>query len=140
MGLGGFGKDGSGTSGYGYGRDGGALRGPKTHVPHIVAMPADIHGSLSKEVIRRVIHRHLPEVRACYEQRLNARPDLEGRLAVQFVIIGTGIVQVAATKTSDLHDPIVEQCVVNAVRRWIFPQPEGGGVVKVTYPFVMQQM
>jgi hypothetical protein len=28
--------------------------------------------------------------------------------------------------------------VANAVRRWQFPSPEGGGVVTVNYPFNLQ--
>jgi hypothetical protein len=29
----------------------------------------------------------------------------------------------------------VENCVVQAVRRWEFPKPLGGGIVIVSYPF-----
>jgi hypothetical protein len=32
----------------------------------------------------------------------------------------------------------VESCVVQAVRRWPFPRPEGGGLVIVSYPFNFQ--
>jgi hypothetical protein len=28
-----------------------------------------------------------------------------------------------------------ESCVVQAVRRWEFPKPAGGGIVIVSYPF-----
>jgi hypothetical protein len=29
----------------------------------------------------------------------------------------------------------VESCIVAATRRWAFPQPRGGGLVTVSYPF-----
>jgi hypothetical protein len=29
----------------------------------------------------------------------------------------------------------VDACVVEAIRRWEFPKPDGGGVAIVTYPF-----
>jgi hypothetical protein len=31
----------------------------------------------------------------------------------------------------------VENCIVQAVRRWEFPKPLGGGIVIVSYPFVL---
>ena len=34
----------------------------------------------------------------------------------------------------------VGACIARAVRRWKFPPPEGGGIVVVTYPFVLQQV
>ena len=48
-------------------------------------------------------------------------------------------VQTAALAASTISNGKVEQCVVEAVRRWTFPSPEGGGIVVVTYPFVLEQ-
>ena len=31
----------------------------------------------------------------------------------------------------------VESCIANAVRRWSFPQPDGGMPVGVNYPFLL---
>ena len=42
-----------------------------------------------------------------------------------------------AVASSTLGDPQVENCIAQAVRRWTFPQPEGGGIVIVTYPFML---
>ena len=108
-------------------------------MPHIRSGKADVRGSLSKEVIRRIIHRHINEVRFCYEQELNQRPDLQGRVSIKFIISPTGAVQTAAKADSSLGNAKVEGCIVNAVRRWVFPSPEGGGIVVVTYPFVLEQ-
>ena len=91
---------------------------------------------LSRELIRRTVQRHLAEVRHCYEQRLIARPDLEGRVSVQFVIAPNGSVQsaVADAARSDLGDAQTSTCVSNAVSRWSFTASEG--VTMVSYPFV----
>lgn len=143
VGSGGIGTVGWGAGGVGsgYGSGAGDFGDRRPRVPRATGGgKVDIHGSLAKEVIRRVIQRHLPEVRACYQQRLNARPDLQGRLAVKFMIDPTGLVRVAAKESSDLNDAETDQCIVSAVKRWTFPQPEGGGVVMVTYPFVLTQM
>jgi TonB family protein len=142
IGLGNIGTIGHGAgggTGSGYGSGAGGFRGRDAKVPRIRSGQADVHGSLSKEVIRRIIGRHINEVRFCYEQELNARPDLQGRVAVKFIISPTGAVQTAAVDNSDLGNPKAEQCIAQAVRRWTFPAPEGGGIVVVTYPFVLSQ-
>ena len=136
--LGTIGHGGGGGDGNGYGRGAGGFSGRSARVPRIRTGQADVRGSLSKEVIRRVIQRHINEVRFCYEQQLNQRPDLEGRISVQFVISPTGAVQMAAISASDMGSPPVETCVAGAVQRWSFPAPEGGGIVVVNYPFVLQ--
>jgi hypothetical protein len=142
IGLGNIGTIGHGAGGgegSGYGRGAGGFRGRSAKVPRIRSGKADIRGSLSKEVIRRIIQRHINEVRFCYEQELNSRPDLQGRVSVKFIISPTGAVQTAAVDQSDLGNAKVEQCIAGAVRRWTFPSPEGGGIVVVSYPFVLEQ-
>jgi TonB family protein len=130
-----IGHGGGGGSGSGYGRGAGGLGGRRGSAPRIRSGAAMVKGSLSKEVIRRIVHRHINEVKFCYERQLAKRPDLSGRVAVKFIISGTGAVQMAAVASSTLGDPGVENCIAQAVRRWTFPQPEGGGIVIVTYPF-----
>ena len=78
--------------------------------------------------------RNLAQVSRCYEQALARTPALAGRLAVRFTLGPTGIVQ-ADEVTAALGDAPFQQCVLAAVRRWVFPAPEGGGVITVTYPF-----
>ena len=58
---------------------------------------------------------------------------------MKFIISPTGQVQTAALAGSTMGNPKVEQCIVEAVRRWTFPSPEGGGIVVVTYPFLLEQ-
>ncbi len=135
--LGTIGHGGGGGTGSGYGRGAGGLRGRSARVPTIRTGNADVRGSLSREVIRRVIRRHINEVRFCYEQELNQRPDLEGRVMVSFIISPTGAVQSASVGNSTINNQRVESCIAGAVRRWTFPAPDGGGVVGVNYPFVL---
>ena len=94
-----------------------------------------MRGTLDREIIRRIVRRHLNEVRYCYEQALARRPSLEGRLVVQFAIAGTGQVTTSLLQSSSVPAPAVGDCVVNAVRRWAFPAPSGGGMALVSYPF-----
>jgi TonB family protein len=141
IGMGNFGTigrgGGRGAGEGGYGRGVGGFRGRSAGVPQVRSGGAEVRGSLSKEVIRRVVHRHINEVKFCYEQQLNARPDLSGRVTTRFVISPTGSVQSAMVANSSLRNEAVESCIVRAVRRWTFPAPDGGGVVVVNYPFML---
>jgi hypothetical protein len=136
--LGTIGHGAGGGTGSGYGRGAGGLGGRRGKVPQIRSGAAMVKGSLSKEVIRRIVHRHINEVKFCYERELATRPDLAGRVSIKFIIMGTGAVQMAAVAESTIGNPNVENCIAQAVRRWTFPQPEGGGIVIVTYPFQLE--
>ncbi len=136
--VGTIGHGGGGGTGSGYGRGAGGFRGRDAKVPQIRSGNADVRGSLSKEVIRRVIQRHINEVRFCYEQELNQRPDISGRVQIKFIISPSGAVQAANVENSSLGAARAEQCIAQAVRRWTFPAPDGGGIVVVSYPFVLE--
>jgi metallo-beta-lactamase class B len=94
-------------------------------------------GSLDKEIIRRIIRRHVDEVKACYEPQLALKPGLAGRIMVQFTIAASGQVVSSVLQHSTMANEEVERCTVAAVRSWQFPKPIGGGVVIVSYPFVL---
>jgi hypothetical protein len=148
----GGGGDGKGTIGVGRlgtvgGSDGdgryasaaGRLAGRGSRVPRISSPTAEITGSLSKETVRRTIGLHVAEVRHCYTQALTSRPELQGRVVVQFVISPSGAVSRAVVKDSSLGDPRTAQCIADVVGRIDFPAPQGGLVV-VSYPFVLSQV
>jgi TonB family protein len=96
-----------------------------------------VQGDSNKEIIRRVIRRHINEVKSCYEQELSTKPDLGGRIMVQFTIAASGQVIASVLQNSTMGNARVENCTVQAVRRWEFPKPLGGGIVIVSYPFVL---
>ena len=136
--LGTIGKGGGGGSGSGYGRGAGGLGGRHAGAPDVVPGQATVRGSLDKEIIRRIIRRHINEVKFCYEKELMKKPDLVGRITVQFTIAGTGAVVASVVQQSSMNNPSVEQCIAGAVKRWEFPKPQGGGIVIVAYPFVLK--
>jgi FHA domain len=135
--LGTIGKGGGGGNGSGYGRGAGGLGGRRAHAPDVIPGQAQVRGSLDKEIIRRIIRRHINEVKYCYEQELMKKPDLGGRILVQFTISGGGQVLSSVLQSSTMSNTRVEMCTVQAVRRWEFPKPLGGGIVIVSYPFVL---
>lgn len=97
---------------------------------------ATVSGSLDKEVIRRVIQRHISEVKRCYETELEKKKDLAGRVMVRFTIGTDGKVTESSIAESTLHSPEAERCITDAVKGWEFPAPRGGKVA-ITYPFVL---
>jgi TonB family protein len=136
--LGTIGKGGGGGSGSGYGRGAGGLGGRRSHAPDVIPGTAQVRGSLDKEIIRRIIRRHINEVKYCYEQEAMKKPDLRGRVVVQFTISGTGTVVNSSVAQSTTNNQTVDSCISGAVRRWEFPKPQGGGIVIVSYPFVLE--
>lgn len=142
IGLGNIGTmgHGSGTgSGQGYGSGAGrGLRGRENRGPMVRAAPPSVSGLLSPEAIRRVVLRNLGQVSHCHEQGLAQNPNLEGRVVIRFIIGGNGTVMGSQVQESTVGIPSVAQCIANAVRRWQFPSPEGGGIVTVNYPFNLQ--
>jgi TonB family protein len=92
-------------------------------------------GTLDKKEIRRVIHAHRTEVRACFEKTLQSADLLAGKLAIRFVVGLDGAVCQAQTTGNSFGSDALADCVVNALRKWRFAPP-GGGPVIVTYPIV----
>jgi TonB family protein len=96
---------------------------------------ANVRGSLDKDIIRRVVHLHMNEVKYCYDKELVRKTGLEGRISIQFVISPQGQIVSSVLQSSTMGNLSVEKCVVDAVKRWEFPKPTGGGIAIVAYPF-----
>ena len=105
----------------------------------ITSSEPTVMGSLDKELIRKVIHANRGQIRYCYESQLNRFPKLEGKVAIKFVITGSGSVATSSVAQSTVNNAELETCVAGRVKTWIFPKPKGGGVVVVTYPFIFKQ-
>lgn len=94
-------------------------------------------GYQDKGVVRSVVKGKLGEVKYCFQRGLSKKPTLEGQVMVQFVIGASGEVFEPKVQSSSLNHPETEECIINRVRSWRFPPPEGGRTV-VTYPFAMR--
>jgi TonB family protein len=134
LGIGGLGTHGHGRGSGGYGNI--DLGGRGKGETRIVPGKTIVQGALSKEEIGRVIRRNLARFKYCYEKQLNANPNLAGKIAIYFTIAPTGSVADASVRETSMNDNNVEECALKVMRSLKFPQPRGGGVVVVTYPFV----
>jgi hypothetical protein len=139
IGLGNIGTIGHGAgtgSGQGFGSGHGRLGGShKTRSPSIRQGTTQVNGRLPPEVIQRIVRQNFGRFRLCYENGLRTNPNLQGRVAVKFVIDRQGSVSTAQDGGSDLPDQGVVSCVVRGFGNLSFPQPEGG-IVTVVYPII----
>jgi len=122
----------------GGGRGAGGLAGKRARGPTVTLGQPVVRGSIDREIVRRIIRRHLNEVRYCYEVDLARTPGLQGRIAVQFTIAASGQVTAAVLQHSTMSNARVENCVVQAVRRWEFPRIESGGFAIVSHWFLFE--
>lgn len=97
-------------------------------------------GGLDKTVIDEYVKRRLPMLRACYDREVKkGQRDLAGSVSMKFFIGPEGKVTEAKAENSTLNNAEVEGCLAKVVKKIEFPQPEGGGVVEVSYPFAFSQ-
>ena len=99
---------------------------------------SEISGGLDKEVIAQYIKSQLGQILFCYERQLSATPDLFGKLAVKFIIDPKGGVESQKINESTIKNAFLEGCVLQRIKNWKFPVPEGGTKVIVTYPFMFK--
>jgi Ca-activated chloride channel family protein len=134
--IGGIGHGAGAGTGQGFGSGHGRLGGShRSSPPQVRAGAAQVSGRLPPEVIQRIVRQNFGRFRLCYENGLRNNPNLQGRVAVRFVISPDGAVNTASNGGSDMPDGGVVSCVVRSFRGISFPQPEEGQVT-VTYPIM----
>jgi hypothetical protein len=87
------------------------------------------------ELVRPMIRRCSPQVRACYAAELIDNPGLEGRINVRFTVGRDGRATTAAVGTSTLRNPTLETCLVNVVKLCRFTKPLDRRPVDLSYTF-----
>jgi pSer/pThr/pTyr-binding forkhead associated (FHA) protein len=135
-GLGGLGTKGRGSGASGYGSGGGSFGSKGEGGIGTVGGDPIILGALDKSLIDAVIKRNMAQIRYCYQRELTKNPALGGKITVKFVIAKDGTVSSATTKSTTMNNPTVESCINGRFMRFQFPEPKGGGIVIVSYPFI----
>jgi TonB family protein len=109
---------------------------PKT--PKITPGSAAVMGSLSMTAIRQAVKKHYTGFKYCYEKMLVKNPSLEGKVVLKFVISADGTVSDASVAETTIDSPELKDCMLRVAQRMVFPQPKGGGIVVVKYPFLFK--
>jgi pSer/pThr/pTyr-binding forkhead associated (FHA) protein len=95
-----------------------------------------VKGGLTREQIAKIVAAHVAEISYCYEKGLLEDPALAGKIMLMWIINSRGKVTSSRIKSSSLRNGQVHSCLARSVRSWRFPNPKGGGIVEVNYPFV----
>lgn len=135
------GEAGPGGAGVGYGK--GERAGVSGQGKAYVSMDtsgSSVEEGLTKDEVGEVIHRHMSEIRYCYESAIVRTPDIQGKLVMDFTIGGTGTVKEASVRQSTLPDPRLDACILRRLLTWKFPLPKGGVEVDVSYPFLFKTL
>lgn len=135
-GLGGLGTKGTGSGASGYGSGGGNLGERGEGAIGTFGGDPIILGALDRSLIDEVIKRHMNQIRYCYQREMTRDPSLAGKVVIRFTIAGDGSVSQASVKESTMGNGAVESCITGRFMRMQFPEPRGGGVVIVSYPFL----
>lgn len=129
--------------GKGLGRGSGKGIGDGGRAPHEAQLSlggggAHVSGFLSKEQINRVVHANSAAIKYCFENALQRKPRLQGTVNAAWRIDRKGLVTTTRVAKSTLDDPGVEGCILRQIKRWKFPEPDGGEVDVSDYPFVFR--
>jgi TonB family protein len=92
-------------------------------------------GTLDENAIAKEVGRRKGAVQSCYEKQLKKNPKLSGKVKIQFTIQESGRVDEAHVIEDSTGDGAVGECIVENIKRWRFPKPDGGSVT-VAFPFV----
>ena len=127
---------GSGNTGYGSGGNIGGKGG--THIEAGGAEEA-FEGSMDREAIKRVVQRHLKQLRACYNRVLDKNPSAQGKVVLNWTILAKGRVGKARSVNSEISNKKMLNCMTRRLKAWKFPAPPDGQVGDITYPFIFTQ-
>jgi TonB family protein len=137
-GSGGFGTKGKGGGHAGYGNS--KVGSGASNFTYPVREDAVVEGGLDRDAVYMVIMKNLGQITYCYELGLQQKPNLRGRVAVDFTINPQGRVSHCTVANSSLRSSQVETCMISKIKTWKFPTPVGGVHVDVNYPFALQRV
>ncbi len=107
----------------------------EARVAAVKAEAPEVDGSLDGDAIAKVVRARLRSIQDCYEKELKRDASLTGKIEIEFTIGAGGEVEDARVSSNKMGSAAVGDCIVSRVRRWRFPQPDGGRVT-VNYPFI----
>ncbi|MBL8783887.1 MAG: energy transducer TonB [Deltaproteobacteria bacterium] len=107
----------------------------KKRVGNVSLSGSTAQGFCKKGNIESVVKRRAGAIRACYEQRLQVKKELQGKISVRWTIDTEGAVSDANATNDSMGDSETTNCLLRTVRRMRFEKPEGG-VCVVQWPFV----
>lgn len=88
-----------------------------------------------KADVQRKVQGRAAAIRACYEMQLQMKPDLAGKVTLQWIIDLTGVVKGVKTVENSTGNKKLDECISRIIGKIRFQQPEGGMCI-IRWPFV----
>jgi len=92
-------------------------------------------GGVSKKAFEKAITEQIPSLERCYQKALDETPSLKGAVLFQLMIDSKGKVTTVNLVSSKLKDKKLEQCMIQKMKEWNFPKPEGKATINVSLLF-----
>jgi hypothetical protein len=101
-----------------------------------VGAPDGELGGLTAAEILKVVKSRQNGIRSCYERALQRDKNLGGKIVVTWRINAEGKVLAARVRSTTMRNGAVEDCIVRQISGLKFPQPRGGQLAVVNFPFL----
>jgi hypothetical protein len=111
---------------------------PTSRQTSVIPGTPRVHGNLEPEIIQRVMRRYRGQLRDCYEATLAGGDTFSGRLVVAATISSTGEILENRIASADFERQELDECVLEKLRDWNFPEPHGGGIARFECPILFQ--
>jgi hypothetical protein len=91
---------------------------------------------LTVDVFEDVVNAKTSDVTDCFAAAKEKKPDLGGKLMLEFTIDGTGKVSAVKTEAgSTVNDPGLTTCVTDKAKAWPFPKTRDGEPMTLPFAF-----
>jgi pSer/pThr/pTyr-binding forkhead associated (FHA) protein/outer membrane biosynthesis protein TonB len=107
-------------------------------IPVAIAQRAKVSGRLDRKTVQRIIRQNLSGIKWCYQDALQRNKSLKGKVKLAFTILPNGNVANPKAINPSIKDQKLLSCITKRMKRWRFPAPKEGGVVKVSYPLLLK--
>lgn len=94
-----------------------------------------IGAGIDKKAVWDVLMSAGRAINHCYNTLLQRDRTAEGTVVLSIVVKGTGKAPNSKVEKSDIKDPVMQECVLNVIRRLTFPKPEGVDEVEFKMPY-----
>ena len=90
-------------------------------------------------IVNHVVRSHINDFMGCYVERRQDSESPKGEIHVEFTVARSGQVTTSLLRSSTLHVPEIETCVVDAFRKLVFPKPSTDQVI-VSYDVMFRPL
>ncbi len=97
----------------------------------------DIKSTLNRDDVLGTVKANAGSIKSCAFAYERSGGQLPPKLIVKWVIKPSGSTEQQALANAELSGTALERCVIEAVKRWRFPEFSSGGGLPVTFPFPM---